>query len=541
MKKWTFFLFACAVFFALVSCAALADGSMLAQALSHSEWRAFAPKLEAESGSVSAGVAMDAALERSVFAIAQRNADGEVSLAACYEALLPADARLSKMQIASDSDDQIRLKLSENQTVVFRRAQDGWQINWMFDGNFSLTFENGRLSVYDSSTDFGTVVAADAIDLSPAGCSFDDAMQQAARLLREKQQERFALIHAALQEAFPYAEAVAQGEIIAADVLFGDDGTSVLAAAAAIDWQNGRSIYFTDASDGAPVNTVCNNLIPNFASDVAISVPRRAADEYASHGVSFTMGGGTASETAYSVSMAYPDGALTVTNIVVMDKATGDFDTLAFSADSIERFNALAYGSLYFELPESLRSMQTFDPTVARSAADAAMRSHDEGEAPFIPEAESEYVVPQPCSAALRSGKWDVYSGPGTQYYREANGKASVSTNDWIQVFGREGEWVLIQYRVSGAKLRFGYVHQSALADPSLVPELKFESVPLEQDNDFVTSDPLGISERIDLSGESWPMTRLAVLGGETWMYVELTLPNGKPARMFAEISASHG
>lgn len=541
MKKRTFFLLACAVFFALVSCVALANGSMLAQALSHSEWSAFAPKLETESGSVSAGVAMDAALERSVFAIAQRNADGEASLAACYEALLPADARLSKMQIASDSDDQIRLKLSENQTVVFRRAQDGWQINWMFDGDFSLTFENGRLSVYDSSTDFGAVVAADAIDLSPEGCSFDDAMQQAARLLREKQQERFALIRAALQEAFPYAQAVAQGEIIAADVLFGDDGASVLAAAAAIDWQNGRSVYFTDASDGAPVNTVCNNLIPNFAGDVAISVPRRAADEYASHGVSFTTGGGTASETAYSVSMAYSDGALTVTNIDIMDNATGDFDILAFGADSIERFNALAYGSLYFELPESLRSMQTFDPTVARSAADAAMRSHDEGEAPFIPEAEGEYVVPQPCGATLRSGKWDVYSGPGTQYYREANGKASVSTNDWIQVFGREGEWVLIQYRVSGAKLRFGYVHQSALADPSQAPELKFESVPLEQDNDFVTSDPLGVSERIDLSGESWPMTRLAVLGGETWMYVELTLPNGKPARMFAEISASHG
>lgn len=540
MKKRGFFLLACAVFFALASCAALADGSMLAQALSQSKWSAFAPKLETESGSVSAGVAMDAALERSVFAIAQRNADGEVSLAACYEALLPADARLSKMQ-ASVSDDQIRLKLSENQTVVFWHAQGGWQINWMYDGVFSLTFENGRLSVYDSSTDFETVVPADAIDLSPEGCSFDAAMQQAARLLREKQQERFALIRAALKEAFPYAEAVAQGEIIAADVLFGDDGASVLAAAAAIDWQNGRSVYFTDASDGAPVNTVCNNLIPNFAGDVAISVPRRATDEYSSHGVSFTTGGGIASETAYSVSMAYSDGALTVTNIDIMDMTTGDFDILTFGADSIERFNALAYGSLYFELPESLRSMQTFDPTVARSAADAAMRSHDEGEAPFIPEAEGEYVIPQPCGAALRSGKWDVYSGPGTQYYREANGKASVSTNDWVQVFGREGEWVLIQYRVSGAKLRFGYVHQSALADLSQAPELKFESVTLEQDNDFVTSDPLGASERIDLSGESWPMTRLAVLGGETWMYVELTLPNGKPARMFAEISASHG
>lgn len=541
MKKRGFFLLACVLLFALASCAALADSSMLAQALSQSEWSAFAPKLEIESDGVSAGVAMDATLEHSVFAIAQRNADGEVSLAACYEALLPADARLSKMQVDFTSDEGIRLKLSENQTVVFWRTQSGWQINWMYNGDFSLTFYNDRLSVYDSSTDFEAVVPADAIDLSPESCSFDDAMQQTARLLREKEQEQFALIRAALKEAFPYAEAVAQGEIIAADVLFDDDGVAVLAAAAAIDWQNGRNVYFTDASDGAPINTVCNNLIPNFADDIAVSVPRRTADEYSSQGVSFTTGSGTASETAYFVSMAYLDGALTVTNIDMMYKASGDFNTLTFGAGQIERFNALPYGSLYFELPESLRSMQTFDPTVARSAADAAMRSHDEGEAPFIPEAEGEYVIPQPCGAALRSGKWDVYSGPGTQYFREANGKASVSTNDWIQVFGREGEWVLIQYRVSGAKLRFGYIHESALAEPSQVPELKFESVPLERDNDFVTSDPLGTSDRIDLSGESWPMTRLAVLGGDTWMYVELTLPNGKPARMFAEITASHG
>lgn len=541
MKKRAFFLLACAVLFALLSCAALAEGSMLAQALSQSEWSAFAPKLETESDGVSAGVAMDAALERSIFAIAQRDADGEISLAACYETLLPADARLSKM-LLSVSDDQVRLKLSENRTVIFWRAQSGWQINWMFDGDFSLTFHDDRLSVYDSSTDFEAVVPADAIDLSPEGCSFDDAMQQTARLLREKEQEQFALIRAALEEAFPYAEAVAQGEIIAADVLFGDDGAAVRAAAAVIDWQNGRSVYFTDASDGAPVNTVCNNLIPNYADDIAISVPRRTTDEYGtSQGVSFTTGGGTASEMAYTVSMAYSDGVLTVTNIVMMDKVSGDFDTLTFGAGQIERFHALGYGSLYFELPETLRSMQTFDPTVARSAADAAMRSHDAGEAPFIPAAAGEYVIPQPCGAALRKGTWDVYSGPGTQYFREANGKASVSTNDWIQVFGREGEWVLIQYRVSGAKLRFGYVHESALADPSQVPELKFESVPLEQDNDFVTSDPLGTSERIDLSGEILPITRLAVLGGDIWMYVELTLPNGKPARMFAEITASHG
>ena len=35
-------------------------------------------------------------------------------------------------------------------------------------------------------------------------------------------------------------------------------------------------------------------------------------------------------------------------------------------------------------------------------------------------------------------------------------------------------------------------------------------------------------------------MTRLATLGDE-WFYVELTLPAGETARMFAEKEASHG
>lgn len=34
--------------------------------------------------------------------------------------------------------------------------------------------------------------------------------------------------------------------------------------------------------------------------------------------------------------------------------------------------------------------------------------------------------------------KYPVYTGPGKEYLRSSNGKASVSTNDWIQVFGKE-------------------------------------------------------------------------------------------------------
>ncbi|NLB90564.1 MAG: hypothetical protein GX786_05030, partial [Clostridiales bacterium] len=56
------------------------------------------------------------------------------------------------------------------------------------------------------------------------------------------------------------------------------------------------------------------------------------------------------------------------------------------------------------------------------------------------------------------NAKYDVYSGPGTYYHRGANGKAKVSTNDWINVYGVDGEWALIEYEVSVNKWRQGYI-----------------------------------------------------------------------------------
>ena len=54
--------------------------------------------------------------------------------------------------------------------------------------------------------------------------------------------------------------------------------------------------------------------------------------------------------------------------------------------------------------------------------------------------------------------KYPVYSGPGKDYLRGARGKASVSTNDWIEVFGREDGWILIQYEIDSSQCRIGYI-----------------------------------------------------------------------------------
>lgn len=70
--------------------------------------------------------------------------------------------------------------------------------------------------------------------------------------------------------------------------------------------------------------------------------------------------------------------------------------------------------------------------------------------------------------------KYPVYFGPGYGYDRMAEGKASVSTNGWIRVYGEEtgtvldhhgspGASVLIEYEISEGRHRFGWVASADL------------------------------------------------------------------------------
>ena len=58
---------------------------------------------------------------------------------------------------------------------------------------------------------------------------------------------------------------------------------------------------------------------------------------------------------------------------------------------------------------------------------------------------------------------YEVYRGPGQNYGRSANGKASVSTNDTIMVYGVRGGWMLISYGISGGHTRYGWISTSGL------------------------------------------------------------------------------
>ncbi len=133
--------------------------------------------------------------------------------------------------------------------------------------------------------------------------------------------------------------------------------------------------------------------------------------------------------------------------------------------------------------------------------------------------------------------KLPVYSGPGDEYERAANGKASVSTNDWIQVFGSEKGFILIQYAISASQMRMGYIDQSSLPKNANVSPLQFAWADAEiVSSTFLTDDPLNSQTRVRALSAGQKVKWLATMGN--WVYVEVT-GSGQPIRGFVPTSAA--
>ena len=132
--------------------------------------------------------------------------------------------------------------------------------------------------------------------------------------------------------------------------------------------------------------------------------------------------------------------------------------------------------------------------------------------------------------------KFPVYSGPGPEYERAANGKASVSTNDWIQVFGSEKGYILIQYALSSSQMRFGYIEQSALPKNETVAVLALAYADAEiTASTFLTDDPLNSQTRTRTLQNGQRVKWLSTMG--SWVYVEVA-GAGQPIRGFVPMSA---
>ena len=116
--------------------------------------------------------------------------------------------------------------------------------------------------------------------------------------------------------------------------------------------------------------------------------------------------------------------------------------------------------------------------------------------------------------------KYDVYTGPGEKFFRAADGKAAVSTNDWIQVFGVEDGWAMIQYDLTSDQMRIGWIRATALPKNAAVDDLHFNDLPaiIAADTEL-TDDPLKSRAALRKLSQGQQVTWLATLG--QWAYVQ--------------------
>ena len=151
-----------------------------------------------------------------------------------------------------------------------------------------------------------------------------------------------------------------------------------------------------------------------------------------------------------------------------------------------------------------------------------------------------------------KNGKvYPVYYGPAKAYGRGAKGKASVSTNDVLTVYGRYKGCLLVSYEVSKNKIRFGWILPADLSSKTID---KYGELEFSKDGDNIdyfcgvlrqaadlTDDPVRSRDAITHMPAGNSVHVLAGYGD--WYYVE-GFVDGKLAMGFvpkAAVDREHG
>lgn len=133
-----------------------------------------------------------------------------------------------------------------------------------------------------------------------------------------------------------------------------------------------------------------------------------------------------------------------------------------------------------------------------------------------------------------------VYTYPDSKAPRAASGKAAVSLNDTVAVFGRQGDWLMVHYQPSDGKHRTGWVRADANA--ALQDAARY-SMPLafEQITDVVQKKTTLMDDPINAEGTLCTLQKSAkvtILARKAPLYyVEATVKN-KTYRGYVESSA---
>lgn len=161
---------------------------------------------------------------------------------------------------------------------------------------------------------------------------------------------------------------------------------------------------------------------------------------------------------------------------------------------------------------------------------DALPKTLEEAKAELSSAPEIPSYVLNPQKIKFSGGqKYPVYTGPGERFARSGNGKGSVSTNDWIQVFGEYDGWMMIQYDISASQYRIGWIRKEALPKGAEIEKLDLSELekPYTTEADYdceLTDDPLGSQKSIARIPKGTEMTELIYRAMDGWSYVAVTV-----------------
>lgn len=136
-----------------------------------------------------------------------------------------------------------------------------------------------------------------------------------------------------------------------------------------------------------------------------------------------------------------------------------------------------------------------------------------------------------------------VYSGPGTGYYRAANGKATMGGGESVvRCYGVEGDWMLIGYGFKGNQYRLGYINMSCMNHVTKQYGELFDLY-FRYEDAYITKacpmveDPIVNETEMGMLQKGQAVTYLGRMGN--WAYIEVGKSVlGKRARCFVSHSA---
>jgi len=139
----------------------------------------------------------------------------------------------------------------------------------------------------------------------------------------------------------------------------------------------------------------------------------------------------------------------------------------------------------------------------------------------------------------------DVYSGPGEEYHRNADGKAILATKDKVYCAGSEGDWLMVAYDSNEGIRKIGYVQ-----NPISASDFEFSKLSFKYRDAVITQDcelkdtPYATGNSIKDLTINHAVTYLKdyvedLKGTVEWVYIETTI-DGKKVRGYIPCNAIH-